>query len=363
MKGYLIYLISLNILAFSLFFPKTTKATTNPLSQPNNKYGIHIISENDLESAEKLVNSSNGSWGYVTFVIREDERDLARWTNVFQKLSELKLIPIVRLATTTQNLSWQKPNTSETKQWAKFLSQLPWPIQNRYIILFNEPNHAKEWGGDINPTEYAHIARIYWEELKKASFDFFVLPAGFDLSATNSKDTLSAESYWQQMFLADELIFTIFDGWNSHSYPNPNFCGNPKDTGRSSLTGYLWETNILENQYFLLPNTPLFITETGWGCDINPNVYQEAFETIWVQPNIVAVTPFILNYEHFPFNHFSWLKNNETTPTYTLVQSLAKIKGEPILSKSQQPLPQFISSDFPKLLLDYKTWLSPNVSL
>ena len=29
--------------------------------------------------------------------------------------------------------------------WVDFLDSLNWPIENRYVILFNEPNHAKEW--------------------------------------------------------------------------------------------------------------------------------------------------------------------------------------------------------------------------
>jgi len=59
------------------------KAAENPLSVPNNSFGIHILDENDLEDAAKLVNSGGGDWGYVTFVIRSDERDSKRWQKVF----------------------------------------------------------------------------------------------------------------------------------------------------------------------------------------------------------------------------------------------------------------------------------------
>ena len=82
------------LLTFVLFLltPTTTRAA-------NNKFGIHVISEQDLEDAANLVNSNDGEWGYVTLVIREDEWDLKRWNEAMHKMAELKLIPIIRIAT------------------------------------------------------------------------------------------------------------------------------------------------------------------------------------------------------------------------------------------------------------------------
>ena len=46
-------------------FPSPTYAIVDPLAVPNNKYGIHILtdSKQDAEGAAGLVNSSGGDWG------------------------------------------------------------------------------------------------------------------------------------------------------------------------------------------------------------------------------------------------------------------------------------------------------------
>src|SRR3989344_492451 len=119
------------------------KAAENPLSVPNNSFGIHILDENDLEDAAKLVNSGGGDWGYVTFVIRSDERDSKRWQKVFDKMRRLHLIPIVRIATNQMEDGWEKPSFDEIDGWVSFLSSLNWVVKNRYVVIGNEPNHAK----------------------------------------------------------------------------------------------------------------------------------------------------------------------------------------------------------------------------
>ena len=331
------YVILLTLLFFFVVFPQGIHALENPLDQPNNRFGIHVIDENDFSNASNLVNSSGGEWGYITFVIREDERDIARWNRAFSRLSSLKLIPIVRLATTNQNGIWQIPDPNEAIPWARFLSALNWPVENRYIILFNEPNHAKEWGGILDPEGYTRIARIYWQELKKASPDFFVLPAALDAAAGNTTATMEQSLFFKKMYQEDDYIFTIFDGLTSHSYPNPGFCASPDATGKSSVRGFEWELSYLES-LDLFPDMPVFITETGWACNqvnLSDN-YSKAFSQAWSHPRIAAVTPFILNYTTPPFNKFSWInpQTSEFYPHYQTIMELPKTKGEPTLTLS-----------------------------
>ncbi|KKQ95852.1 MAG: hypothetical protein UV74_C0013G0457 [Candidatus Woesebacteria bacterium GW2011_GWB1_43_14] len=297
--------------------------TSQVEAQTNNKFGIHIVSEADLIDASNLV----GENGFVTMVIREDERDHTRWQGVFNEMKRLKLIPIIRIATRTEGDHWIKPNKNEAENWAKFLNSLDWPTNDRFVVLFNEPNHAKEWGGEINPQEYAEIARTYWEELKKASTDFFVLPAGLDLAANNSSTTMDAHDFYTLMHQSDELIFTIFDGLTSHSYPNPNYSGSQYDTGKMSIAGYKWELEHLK-KYDLYPNIPVFITETGW---INTNSdlsgkYLYAFNNVWSDSRIMAVTPFLLSYQSAPFDVFSWKdKTGNYLPHFQTIANLAKV--------------------------------------
>jgi len=312
-------------------------ALLNPINtfanEPNNHFGIHIVDENDLPEAAALVNSSGGEWGYVTVVIREDERDVARWQKAFDQMRRLKLIPIVRIATKMNHSYWEVPKIEEANNWAGFLNSLNWPIKKRYVVLFNEPNHAKEWGGIIDPSGFAKITRHYYETFKRFSKDFFIMQGAIDLAAPNSPETMEASRFFNLMHTADNFIFTLFDGLASHSYPNPGFLGNASDIGKTSIKGYKWELNYLSG-FGMTSDIPIFITETGW-INEKENIeenYKKAFEEIWTDKQIIAITPFLLNYEEPPFDIFSWKnpKTREFLPHYYSIQKIAKQKGQPV---------------------------------
>ena len=166
-------------------------AVYDPKSVPNNKFGIHIFSEKDLDAAKNLVNSNGGDWGYVTIVITEAERDHDRWQQVFDQMRRMHLIPIVRLATKANGATWDAPQEAEIDNWALFLNSLNWVTQNRYVVINNEPNHAAEWGGRIDPAGYAQYLIKISAKLKAASSDFFILPGALDAASNNSGSTIS----------------------------------------------------------------------------------------------------------------------------------------------------------------------------
>ena len=329
------------------FFTKSAFAIVNPQESPNNKFGIHVVDENDLSDASNLVNSSGGEWGYITILIKEDDRDLNKWQNTFDRMRELKLIPLIRLATRPQGQNWEKPTISDAYEWADFLNNLNWVVENRYVIIFNEPNHAKEWGGEINPREYTEILKVFSRELKTRSPDFYILPAGLDAAAPDSKETLSITHFLDQMYIQDPHIFEYIDGWNSHSYPNPGFSASPQKKGKGSIASFDWETNYIK-KLGAKSDLVVFITETGWvhnagkskvlgiSTETVGNFYKQAYKNVWSDKRVIAVTPFVLNYQDFPFDNFSWRQLNSTNfhPHYKVVQDIQKTKGEPRQVKS-----------------------------
>lgn len=329
-----------------LLIPKPVLAIVDPLSSPNNKFGIHIADENDISKAADLVNTSKGDWGYTTLVIRETDRDLEKWQGIFDQMRSLHLIPIVRLATRPLGDTWEKPELQDAASWAEFLGKLYWVTKNRYVVLFNEPNHAKEWGNAINPTEYGEILKTFSLTLKSVSDDFFILPAGLDASAPNSQNTMDEVDFLREMIFSHPDAFNYIDGWTSHSYPNPNFSGKVEDKGRGTLRTYLWELEILKS-LGQKNNLAVFITETGWahkeGISDNKSYFSSdsiaaflltAAKDIWSDPQIAAVTPFILNYQSYPFLYFSWQKpsKNAFYSFYDAYKSLEKISGRPLLN-------------------------------
>ncbi|HUW21921.1 MAG TPA: hypothetical protein VMW41_04640 [Candidatus Bathyarchaeia archaeon] len=332
-------------------FSLTGNALAQEISdkQPNNKFGIHLTtaSDDDLENAADLVNSSGGDWGYVTLVIEEKDRDRNKWQGIFDKLRFHHLIPIVRLATSFQKNYWREPSTQDAAEWASFLNSLNWVIKNRYLVLFNEPNHGAEWGGEVNPEAYGQVAISFAKKLKSTNPDFFILLAGFDSAAPSQPPKFEdQEKFLKKMlgiFPTPDSLFKYIDGWASHSYPNHGFIGLPGASGRNSVKNYVWEMALLR-KLGVKQELPVFITETGWphqeGKETGNNYYPAIkvaenfrvyFGVVIKDPKVTAITPFVLNYQDEPFDHFSWQKlaRNDFYPQYDLMQKIVKEVGNP----------------------------------
>lgn len=331
-------------------------------SHPNNKFGIHLAQpeDSDIDRADELVNSSGGEWGYITLVIQENDRDINKWQGIFNKLREKKLIPIIRLATQPENNNWRRPEEKDVKDWVSFLNKLNWVVQDRYIILFNEPNHATEWGGEVDPVSFAHVNDIFAKALKNSNSDYFIMMGGLDLSAPSSNPQYEDAGNFLKKVVGEigkENINMYFDGLASHSYPNPGFVGSPTDTGRKSIRGYEWELQLLKS--LGVKDLPVFITETGWnGSALSreqvADNFRKAFNTVWLpDQRVKAVTPFILNYQTEPFLQFSWIKpqNVGVYPEFELVKSLPKQTGNPIIHQSGK-----ILFDLPREIVESSTY-------
>ena len=339
------------LLLILIFFPIATFA-----AESNNKFGIHLAQPHleELLKIKEMVNSNGGDWGYVTLVMQENDRDKNKWQEIFDKLRENHLIPIIRLATKPEGENWRRPEKQDADGWVNFLNSLNWVVKNRYVILFNEPNHGSEWGGEADPKNYGEVALVFAEKLKAKDKDFFIMLAGLDASApSNFPYTEDEEIFLKSTINNQPSIIKFIDGISSHSYPNPGFSGSPYDTGRKSIRGYLWEIDLFRQ--LTGKNLPVFITETGWvrvqnfEQDKIAQNFQTAFSEVWgPDDRVKAVTPFVFDYQGQPFLDFSWKKyqSQDFYPQYYLIKSLAKIKGSPEQIEKGE-----LKFDFPKQLV------------
>lgn len=174
---------------FALVLPLKASAIFDPLTRPNNFRGIHILFPSELEDANKLVNSKDGQWGYVTIPIQAGEKDLDKWQAFMNDCRRLKLIPIIRLSTEAyynDTNVWRIPTDLDILDFANFLNSLNWPIENRYVVVFNEMNRFDEWGGQApNPAEYAEILSYAVDVFKAKSQNFYMIMGGLDNAAPN----------------------------------------------------------------------------------------------------------------------------------------------------------------------------------
>lgn len=306
----------------------------------NNKFGLYIYAENRnyFELAQNLVNSNGGDWGYVLIPFNVKDRDFDRWDRVFEQTRNKHLIPIIQL--------WDVDTDDykdQTVEAAKFLNNFIWPIKERYISVYNEVNDARFWNNKIDPAQYAEILNFTIDQFKKQNPNYFMLNGAFNVSASNSANHMDSFQFMSEMNKARPGIFNKLDGWASHSYPQPNFSGNPDAKGRWSIRAYEDELDYLKNTLGVKKALPVFITETGWahaeGKDYDPGFYSDeqiaeyykiAFEDVWLPDDRVrAVTPFTVKYEA-PFDHFSWINaDNVPYEHYDLVKSLKKVSGNP----------------------------------
>lgn len=306
----------------------------------NNKFGLYVYAENKdfFEIAQRLVNSNGGDWGYVLIPYNVKDRDVSKWSRVFDQLRNKHLIPIIQL--------WDvdvADYKDQTEEAAEFLNRFVWPVKERYISAYNEMNDARFWYGYVDPAEYAQILDYTVDTFKNENEQFFLMNGALNVSAPTNDSHLDAFHFMFQMDQEVPGIFNKLDGWASHSYPQPNFSGGPYNVGRWSIRAYEEELAYLRDNLGVEKELPVFITETGWahaeGKEYNSSYlsnsiiseyFRIAFEEVWLPDERVrAVTPFTIKYNP-PFDHFSWV-NEDNVPYkhYDVVKSIDKVAGNP----------------------------------
>jgi hypothetical protein len=273
-----------------------------------NKLGVHMLLDDGqhtwpvdlwaphLEYARQAV----GSWGFVIELVRLNDLDAARWQTFMDLCAELQLTPVLRLATTFDpGTGWAAPprdsdGTYRTvaARYAKFVAALEWPTEVHYVIVGNEPNHGREWGGRPDPAAYARFLLDVADALHATDPTVQVLNAGLDPYAphTGSQPFVDGQFYIDEETFLDEMVaaqpdvFTRVDVWASHSYPQGPFAAGPweQSYGVDRLNGatnphhvkpepglnnrginsYEWE--LFKLSTYGLPPLPVMITETGW---------------------------------------------------------------------------------------------------
>ncbi len=296
---------------------------------PNNKVGINVIRYFEpryLRAVSQIVNSTGGDWGYVTvLLLDEDRQSPARIQKLLDDANSFHLIPILRLATHQAGGVWVKPTSNEPAEWKSFLTGLKWHCPATYLIVGNEPNLGHEWGGDVNPREYARYLSSFADTFANQKPRFKILNAPMDLSNLTQPGMMDCFEYLAAMRAEVPDIFSRLDAWASNPYQF--FEGRGE---RYTYRGYSQELD------FIGVNLPVFVTESYIGfVDDRERIaqyYETAFEYWLRDPRVVAATPHFYNPEAKLF----WMFDADAagnpinlSPTALRLSQMPKVAGSP----------------------------------
>jgi hypothetical protein len=134
--------------------------------------------------------------------------------------------------------------------------------QIRGYIIWNEPNLAREWGGQPpDPAAYADLLRRAYEAIKAADPEATVVSAG--LASTNHQDAeaMDDRAFLEAMYQAGARDY--FDALGAHPY---GFAYPPDDSrgahDRLNLARLLDLREIMEAHGD--GDKPIWVTELGW---------------------------------------------------------------------------------------------------
>src|SRR3989344_3133908 len=132
-----LFIVCLLFTIYYLLFTSAAHAIVDPISVPNNKFGVHILFTTELSEAARLVNSAGGDFGYVTIPIQSGDKDIEKWQKFMDSAKQNHVIPILRIATENYYFNtrvWRKPKYEDVLDFANFLDSLDWPTKNRYVV-------------------------------------------------------------------------------------------------------------------------------------------------------------------------------------------------------------------------------------
>ena len=293
------------------------------LATNGNKLGVHILETEELSEVAKLLPDG----GFVTVPVRLDQLGEIKWQKFFDEADKFRFIPIIRLATSHNGKYWERPTKYDIVKFAGFFSKLDWHRGELIVIAFNEPNHAPEWGGKVDPANYGASLTFLVDWFATEPKQYLVLPAALDAAAGNSPATMALNLFLERLISEFPETIDKLAGWNSHAYPNPGFAGNPTDSHKMSVRSYQYELDEIKKRTG--KDLPAYITETGWDQNkvkmkLIPQYFQFAYQKIW-QPDdrVMAITPFLFNAQTMPFSAFSLLDTNEKpTLVYEMIKKL-----------------------------------------
>jgi hypothetical protein len=325
-----------------------------PIAQgpiPNNIVGLNVArlhQPNYIWATSDVVNANGGDWGYITVVWtiqdREDRMGEYNLQLFLDRCYEFHVQPIVRVATKFEAKreptvpgqpaikpnqqgaegSWTRPDWDQPLKWREFFERGKWPTRHAWIVIGNEPNLGREWGGAVDAAGYAryldHVLDVFADAPR-----FDVVSGALDISNTTAMPVMQdALEFLDEMAATVPGLFARLPAWASNPYHVPNLGPGVRYTHLA----YEAELDRIGREM------PVLITEagnlqTGDEQEI-ARFYAQAFRDWMADPKVVAATPLFWHPDRNDFWMFELDKRGafvSTSPTFELLRRLPRIAG------------------------------------
>jgi hypothetical protein len=222
--------------------------------------------------------------------------------------------------------SWMRPDWDEPAKWRAYFETGRWPSRHAWIIVGNEPNLGREWGGEVDATSYAKYLAHFLDVFKGAP-RFDVVSGALDASNTTALPVMQdALEFLDEMGAAVPGIFERLPAWAS----NPYRVLNRGPSARFTHRAYEVELDRIGREM------PVLITEAGHldtgDEDEIARFYEQAFRDWMADPKVVAATPLFWHPDRNDFWMFELDKKGafvHKSPTYELMRRLPRVAGSP----------------------------------
>ncbi|CAN5643197.1 hypothetical protein BH23CHL2_BH23CHL2_19480 [soil metagenome] len=206
--------------------PETDAASSSIPWTKVNPIGVNTFLAREVESWKRertleMASEAGAGWIKEHFPWRDIETAPdTYWDNNFQQDSWAKYDAIVEaaerhglrvIARIDLPPGWARPTGSDhtsppanLDDFADFVTDFVDHFRGRvqFIQIWNEPNLAAEWGGEIDPEGYAELLRVAATAARQADPNVVILSAPLAMTTENSDRAMDDLSYWRALYKA-----------------------------------------------------------------------------------------------------------------------------------------------------------------
>ena len=310
-------------------------AVAGPAPSSNNIVGLNLArlrQPHYIRTAGEIANANGGSWGYVTILLTNQDRNASAPEYVLQQILdrcyEVRLQPIVRVGTRFDEGTgiWERPTDDDPALWRTLFESVKWPTRTVWVIPANEPNLGREWGGNVDVASYARYLERFIHIFGDSS-RFKVVNAPLNLSNPHSPPEMQdAFDFLAEHLALTPTIFERLPGWASNSYKIDGVGEGERFTHR----GYQVELEQIGR------DLPVLITESGvlnrHDEDEIARFFVQAYKDWQSDPRVVAATPLFWDPDvdkHWMFTLDSSGNVETSSATYRTLRELPRVAGSP----------------------------------